>query len=79
MGNKFLGINFGVDALDIVKPKLQQGTVLLMDDWNCFCADNKQGERLAVKEFLEKNKHITLESWFPYAHTGQAFIVHLNN
>ena len=68
-----------VDALNIVKTKLQQGTILLMDDWNCFDADNKQGERRAVKEFLEQNKHITLEGWFPYSHTGQSFIVHLNN
>ena len=50
-----------------------------MDDWNCFNADNKQGERRAVKEFLEQNKHITLESWFSYSHAGQSFIVHLNN
>jgi hypothetical protein len=68
-----------MDALEIVRPKLQQGTVLLMDDWNTFCADRNQGERRALREFLEKYSQMEVESWFPYSHTGQAFIVHLRN
>lgn len=66
-----------VDALEIVHPKLQQGTVLLMDDWNCFRANRNQGERRALKEFLEKYPQVEVENWFPYSHVGQAFIVHL--
>jgi hypothetical protein len=46
------------DALEIVKPKLQQGTILMMDDWNCFRADNNQGERRALREFLQNNSNI---------------------
>ena len=65
------------DALEIVKPKLQQGTILMMDDWNCFRADNNQGERRALREFLENNSNIETESYFPYSHAGQAFIVHI--
>jgi hypothetical protein len=41
------------DALEIVKPKLQQGTILMMDDWNCFRADNNQGERRALRGFFK--------------------------
>jgi len=68
-----------VDALEIVRPKLQQGTVLLMDDWNCFRADRNQGERRALKEFLEKYPQVEVENWFSYSHTGQAFVVHLQH
>ena len=46
------------DALEIVNPKLQQGTILMMDDWNCFRADNNQGERRALREFLQNNSNI---------------------
>ena len=65
------------DALEIVKPKLQQGTILMMDDWNCFRADNNQGERRVLREFFEKNSNIETESYFPYSFAGQAFIVHI--
>jgi len=52
------------DALEIVKPKMQQGTILLMDDWNCFRADINQGERRALREFLEKIVTLRLKSIF---------------
>ena len=65
------------DSLEIVKPKLQQGTILMMDDWNCFRADNTQGERRALREFLEKNSYIETEKYFSYSFAGQAFIVHI--
>lgn len=66
------------DALEIINPKLQQGTVLLMDDYNCFSANKNKGERYALSEFLEKNHNIEVEKWFPYSFVGQAFIFHLN-
>jgi len=64
------------DALEIVKPKLQQGAILMMDDWNCFSADNNQGERRALREFIKKNGNIETD-FFSYSFTGQAFIVHI--
>ena len=65
------------DALKKIKDKFQQGTILLMDDYNCFNADNNKGERRALKEFSEKNKYIDFESWFSYQYVGQAFICHI--
>jgi hypothetical protein len=56
-----------------------RSTILRTDVWNCYNADNIQGERRAAKEFVEQNKHIASEGWFPYSHTGQSFIVYLNN
>jgi len=68
-----------VDVLEIIAPKLQQGTVLLMDDYNYFCVDRNQGGRRALREFLEKHPEVEVEKWFPYSHLGQAFIVHIKN
>lgn len=65
-----------VEALDIIAPKLVQGSVLLMDDYHHFAARNDAGTRRAVKEFLEKHPNLSLESWFAYEFVGQAFLVH---
>ena len=66
------------EALEIVAPKLIQGSVILADDWNTFGGDRKSGERKAVSEFLEEHPDIEFENWFPYQYAGQAFIVHIN-
>ena len=66
-------------ALEMIKDKLQQGTVLLMDDWYQFYADNSKGQRKALKEFLEKNNHIHIEEYIIYSFIGKAFIVHIND
>ena len=67
------------DALQLVAPKLVQGSVLLVDDWNTFAARGDRGERRAVTEFLERHPDYTVEPWFAYEFTGQAFLVHWRN
>ena len=42
-----------VSALELVGPILVQGSVLLIDDWNCFSAQCDLGQRRAVQEFLK--------------------------
>ena len=64
------------DALAVVAPRLVQGSILLVDDWNAFAAARSSGERRAVAEFLTEHPEISLESWFPYHYSGQAFLVH---
>ena len=64
------------EALEILAPKLLQGTVLLVDDWNSFSASRHNGQRKAVHEFLERSKEWSFEPWFPYEYVGQAFLVH---
>lgn len=65
------------DALEKVRGKLQQGTILLMDDYNCFSSDNSKGERRALKEFCLQYRQFQFEPWFAYQYAGQAFICHL--
>jgi hypothetical protein len=64
------------DALALVAPKLQQGTVLLADDWNTFRARRDQGERRALAEFLDRHREVAVEPWFTYEFAGQAFLIH---
>lgn len=64
------------DALALVGPKIQQGTVLLMDDWNHFKARPDAGSRKALGEFLERRADLSIEAWFAYEFVGQAFFIH---
>ena len=66
------------DALEKVKEKLQQGTILLMDDYNCFSSMDSRGERKALKEFCRKYPQFTFEPWILYHFAGQAFICHID-
>ena len=63
------------DALKIAESSFQQGTVLLMDDWNAFSADNAKGERRALAEFCATTG-LKVDPWFSYLYAGQAFICH---
>ena len=62
-----------VDALAAIRERLQLGCVLMFDDYNAYCADNKQGERRAFREFSEMVP-FKFEPWFAYQYGGQAFL-----
>ena len=56
-----------------MRDRLQLGCVLMFDDYNAYCADNKHGERLALREFCEAVP-FKFELWFAYQYGGQAFL-----
>jgi hypothetical protein len=63
------------DALTAITPLIQQGTVLVCDDYYAFSARREAGERRAVAEWSERSG-IAVEPWFPYQFVGQAFLCH---
>lgn len=58
-----------VPVLRFIKPFLQEGTVLVFDDWNCFFGDPHRGERRAFKEFIESHPSLRFEH---FLETGEA-------
>jgi O-methyltransferase len=62
-----------VSVLNWIPNFLQIGTVIVFDDWNCFCADPDRGERRAWREFLEVRPNLKFEPFVSTAE-GQAFI-----
>lgn len=50
-----------VPVLRFARHFLQPGTVVVFDDWNCFCADPMRGERRAWAEFLYENPSLCFE------------------
>ncbi|KAB7768834.1 TylF/MycF/NovP-related O-methyltransferase [Xanthomonas maliensis] len=64
------------DALNLIAPRLVQGSVLLCDDYELFRADRQHGERRALRECAERFG-IEFESWFAYGSASRAFLCHV--
>lgn len=65
-----------VDVLDFLRPMLMDKSILIMDDWNAYDADNERGQRRAMREFLRTHRRWELEPWFAYGSYGQVFVMH---
>ena len=63
-----------VESLNIINDYLQVGTIILLDDYNSFNADNKKGQRKAIFEF-KSNSSWVLEPFFSYMFSGQSFLI----
>lgn len=61
-------------ALNFIEPVLQNGALILFDEYNAFAADPKKGERRAVAQWLEENPSITMELYSNYTPVASAFI-----
>lgn len=61
------------DALSAIRDRLQLGCVLMFDDYNAYCADIRQGERRAFREFCGAVP-FKFEPWFAHQYGGQAFL-----
>lgn len=64
-------------VLDFALPLLQDGTVLIFDDYFCFKGNPGFGERRAFNEFLEKNRVIEATDYGKFSSVGQSFIINL--
>lgn len=58
-----------IPVLAFIKPFLQVGTIIVFDDWNCFCGDDERGERRAWREFREANPELRFT---PFVSTNEA-------
>lgn len=45
------------DVLGFLKDKISHGTILAFDDWDCYYADPKRGQRLAFDEFQDETSN----------------------
>lgn len=63
------------EALRFIADKLQHGSILAFDDWNCYYADPDRGQRKAVREFTELHAgRARLEPFLPISFGGMSFI-----
>jgi len=65
-----------VPVLRFLASLVQDGSILLFDDWNCFDRSDQKGERRAFREFLAVNPRFAAERWISFGRRGQAFVLH---
>ncbi len=64
------------ECLNFIKDKLQHGSLIVFDDWNCYYSDPKRGQRLAYSEFKnDLSEKITLVEFSNIESGGKAFII----
>jgi hypothetical protein len=66
-----------ISALNFVTPRLEDGTVIMFDNWFLFKGHPERGERKACTEWLEKNPHIMLTPFYNFSWHGASFIINL--
>lgn len=63
-------------ALNFLKPYLQPGSVIILDDVFSYKGDPSLGVQGAWQDFLTENPHIKTREFFSYGCTGKSHIVY---
>lgn len=64
-----------IAALDFVTEYIQEGTILMFDDWFCYRGNPDRGEQRAFMEWLAKNPSITAVEYQKFDWQGNSFIL----
>lgn len=62
-----------VPVLQFVRDRIQPGTIVMFDDWNCFDRSDDMGQRRAFGEFLDENPEWKATPLLSFGWHGQAF------
>ena len=63
-------------ALEFIRPAIQEGTIILFDDYLYFKGSKDKGEYGAFSEFQKKYPKILFRRIFDYGYGGKAYIAH---
>lgn len=59
-----------------IEPLLQDGCLLLLDDYFCYKADPGKGEARALREFIQYFTHWEVIHYHAYSTFGNSFVLH---
>lgn len=63
------------EVLAFITDKLQHGSIIALDDWNCYYADPQRGMRKALAEWSRELSGVgRLEPFLPISFAGMSFI-----
>ena len=68
-----------VPVLDFITPIVQQGTIIIFDDWFRFQANPDCGEQRACREWLVRNPHIQLVEFWRQCPQAVCFVVNIQD
>jgi len=66
-----------VPVLHFIKDLIQEGTVIIFDEWFGFKGNPNWGEQKAFNEWLEQNSDIFVTQYHKYGPWGNSFIIHV--
>jgi hypothetical protein len=66
-----------VSVLSFLDSLLQDGSILMFDDWNCFDSSDDKGERRAFREFLASRPQWRVDPFVSFGWHGQSFVLSL--
>lgn len=64
-----------VPVLEFLTDLVQEGTIILFDDWNCFRGNPERGEQKAFSEWLAKNPDIKAVPFMKFHWNGMVFLM----
>ena len=62
-------------ALDFIKPSLQEGSIVIFDDYLFYKGSPDRGEQWAFAEFQRENANFVFRRLFDYGVSGRAFVL----
>lgn len=65
-----------VPALRFITDLVQDGTVLIFDDWFCFRGSPEHGEQRAFREWLADNPSLRASEFHRFSWHGNSFLLH---
>jgi hypothetical protein len=68
-----------VPVLDFITDYVQDGTLVIFDDWFCFNGNPAYGEQRAFREWLKKNPFLSASEFHKYGWAGLSFILHVQS
>jgi hypothetical protein len=68
-----------VSVLNFLTDLLQQGTIIIFDDWYRYKGRPDKGEQRACREWLENNPHIELVQYWQQGPQAVSFLVNLRD
>lgn len=67
-----------IPVLDFLIDYVQDGTIIIFDDWFCFRGNPNRGEQRAFREWLGRNPQFTAAEFYRFDWGGNSFIIHTN-
>jgi hypothetical protein len=64
-------------VLEFITGYLQDGTILVFDDWFAFRGDPNRGEQLAFRQWLQANPNIQASQFMKMGWHGNSFVINL--
>lgn len=62
-------------ALNFMAPALQNGAVLILDDYFAYCGSQREGVAGAFHQFQAEHPRLLFRRLFDYGHGGQGFVL----